>query len=344
MRAAQPVGAGFALRDGALLDTSPYLFVADTTERSGRGWSGAVLILAEPVDRAPGDARLAADTIAGVRRTVDGIDASDAIAALCAAFGVANARLLAENRRRGTCRRLFLGLSVVVTCGDDLFIAQVPPGQILIRQPESLFACPALASWQPDFEPEVTYELPNPLGLRAELQPRVFYSRVSPRHLAIAVSSRVAARLGVREHDLVGAGSVADTLALILDSCGRGGVAAGYGAVAALSGSPQRTVRELLAAGGRRRAPGTGQESSHSSAVVDRQAPTRQSVPRRRLIRNWHVRPLDRNPMNVQTESAQDWAFAWLGSTGPGHPGSGCAMGADETAELPALSLDPGRA
>jgi hypothetical protein len=232
MRTALPAAAGFSLRNGTLHGSSPFVYVADTVERAARGPSGAVLILAEPVDLAPGDSTFAANAITGVRRTLVGVDASDAIAAICSAYSVANARLLAENRRRGTLRRLFLGLTTVVVCGDDLFVAHVPPGQLLMCQPGSLFSCPPLASWQSNFQADATYELPNPLGLRTDLQPRIYYSRVTADQLIVAVSSRIAASLSTSPHELSSSRSIDGLLTLVLDSWIRSGRSAGWVAAA----------------------------------------------------------------------------------------------------------------
>ena len=138
-----------------------------------------------------------------------------------------NRWLLGQNRANAGRRKIFLGLTCVVRCDDDLFIAQVPPGQALIRQDGRLFAFPTLRSWLPSFQPSRTYDLPNPLGLRDQTEPQVYYSRVEAGDLMAVTSSSIAARLKPLEDEIRDAAGVDDLIDTVSDCCDRHGVVSG---------------------------------------------------------------------------------------------------------------------
>lgn len=216
----------FCLDRGEERAESPFLFVGD--EGTGIGGRARLLLaLADPVERAAGDGAAARTIIAELREAIDGRDPDEVIGALHAAFSGMSQWLLSENRANGGRRKIFLGLTCVVRCGDDLFIAQAPPGQALIRQDGRLYAFPKLRSWLPMFQPSRTYELPNPLGLRESTEPQVYYSRVASGDLLAVVSSSIAARLEPLQDELRDAAGVADVVDTITDLRDRHGVVSG---------------------------------------------------------------------------------------------------------------------
>jgi hypothetical protein len=221
----------FCLDRGEERDGSPFLYVAD--DDGPRDESARLLLaLVEPVERAGGDALAAQVVIDDLRAAIDGRDPDDVIGTLHIAFASLSRWLLHENRLNSGRRKIFLGLTCLVSCGDDLFIAQVPPGQALIRQDGQLFAFPWLRSWSPTFQPSRTYELPNPLGLREGTEPQVYYSRVESGDLLAVVSSSIAARLEPLTDEIRDAGGVADVVDTVADLCDRHGVVTGEAGVA----------------------------------------------------------------------------------------------------------------
>lgn len=216
----------FCLDQGVERDESPFLYVGGDPGGFG-GRARVLLALADPVERAPGDVAAARAIIDGLCRGIDGRDPEEVIGALHTTYAGLSRWLLGQNRGNGGRRKIFLGLTCVVGCGDDLFIAQVPPGQALIRQDGRLFAFPRLRSWLPTFQPSRTYELPNPLGLREVTEPQVYYSRVVPGDLLAVVSSSIAARLEPMEDEIRDAAGVEDVSDTVTDLCDRHGVVSG---------------------------------------------------------------------------------------------------------------------
>lgn len=205
---------------------SPFLFVGGAGAGIGSR-ARLVLALADPVERAAGDGAAARTIVEELRDAIDGREPDEVLGALHAAFAGMSRWLLGENRANGGRRKIFLGLTCIVRCGDDLFIAQVPPGQALIRQDNALFAFPPLRSWLPNFQPSRTYELPNPLGLREATEPQVYYSRVAPGDLLAVVSSSIAARLEPLADELRDAAGREDVIDTVADLCARHGVVSG---------------------------------------------------------------------------------------------------------------------
>jgi hypothetical protein len=216
----------FCLDRGVERDGSPFLYVGSDAGGIG-GRTRVLLALADPVERASGDAVAARAIIDGLCGEIDGCDPEEVIGALHSAYAGLNRWLLEQNRANAGRRKIFLGLTCVVGCGDDLFIAQVPPGQALIRQDGRLHAFPRLRSWLPTFQPSRTYDLPNPLGLRELTEPQVYYSRVAPGDLLAVVSSSIAARLEQMEDEVRDAAGVEDVRDTVTDLCDRHGVVSG---------------------------------------------------------------------------------------------------------------------
>lgn len=216
----------FCLERGEERIDSPFLFVGGASSGSA-GRARVVLALAEPVERAAGDGVTARAIVNELRAAIDGCHPDTVIEALHVAFATLSRQLLSQNRASAERRKIFLGLSCVARCGDDLFIAQVPPGQTLIRQDRRLYAFPKLTSWLPTFQPSQTYDLPNPLGLREVTEPRVYYSRAVRGDLLTVVSSSIAARLEPLQDEIRDAAGIEDVVDTVADVCVRHGIMRG---------------------------------------------------------------------------------------------------------------------
>jgi len=320
----------FAVRAGNVGQYSPFVHVALPGALDNDTWSGVLIALAEPVDAAPDDAAIAAELIDTFAVALIGVEADNAITLLQQAFENANTWLRDQNAARGSRRKVVLGLSCLLLIGDDLFVAQVPPGQIMIRQDAELFAFPALESWSTTFQPDHTYELPNPLGLRSRTEPQIFYTRTEPGDQVFALSSSVAKGVLSVQDALCQASSLEQTERLLLDIAVGLGVESGYGAVMEIPSERRPGWWR-----GRQRdddAPADGgfQQDTPKHFSDDMLSPIRMlATLQPPFVANSEKSPrlaLDQKAPNMQTERAEPVALSWLGSHSPGSPGDGRAL------------------
>lgn len=325
-RRGQLTGVRFAVRAGNLGQYSPFVHVALPGQLIDDAWSGMLIALAEPVEAAPDDATIAAEVVETLVVALLGAEADNAIPLLLEAFSNANTWLLAENAKRGTRRKIVLGMSCLLLIGDDLFVAQVPPGQVLIRQDTELFAFPPLESWAASFQPDHTYELPNPLGLRANTEPHIFYTRAEPGDQVFALSSSIARQVRPVQDALCRATGLDQTEHILLDIARGPGIESGYGAVVEVPSERRAGWWK-----GRRRdevsgtEPGAGVERV-DDALSPMLARRTTNPPFSINLENSPPLPLDQNAPNMQTERAEPVALSWLGSGPSGQPGVGRAL------------------
>jgi hypothetical protein len=298
MQRVRASGTRFALHDGYPIEDSPFVYLASADEMCAPGWSGALLLLVEPLEPAPGATEAAAEVIATMCAALAGVPADDAIARLADAYQAANVLLYRENIQRPPRRRIYLGVTTVVLCGPDLFVAQTPPGQLLVRQDDALYAFPSLASWQPDFQPSRTYDLPNPLGLRFQVEPDVYYSQAAPGDLLLALSSKLARAVASLEEEFRLSQGPDDALASIVATCERQFVATGHGAVALV---PRRHLDDRPAPA--RRLPDELQTFDFAAWEANG---SREVVADVAESRSWDTAPLDPDVFSVQTEGAHE--------------------------------------
>jgi hypothetical protein len=208
----QAVGGSFAVDQHGLRDDSPFVAAANGVLTS----SGPLplLLVADPVEPAPGTSDVAHDIVTGMavylRHTMErGIRE-----ALVAAFKTANERVYFENRSRHGRRRIYLGLSCVVLDGDELYVAQTSPSQVLVWQDGVAHAIPSLSTWSADEITETFSDLSYPLGFREKIEPRMAYSRCAPGDVIAVVSWPLAKHLGTFAN-LNGVRSAGDFIALV---------------------------------------------------------------------------------------------------------------------------------
>lgn len=235
MAVMQAVGGSFAIGRHGFRDDSPFVAAVDKALVSTELLP--LLLVADPVEPAPGTSDVAHDILTGMtvylRHTLErGIRE-----ALISGFKMANERVYAENRSRHGMRRIYLGLSCVVLDGDELYVAQTSPSQVLVWQDGVAHAIPSLSTWSADEITETFSDLSYPLGFRETIEPRIAYSRCAPGDVIAVVSWPLAKQLGTFV-DLNGVRCAGDFIALVsglqLEYRGR----AHHGAVFELDASP----------------------------------------------------------------------------------------------------------
>jgi hypothetical protein len=187
-------GCDFALDLAGLHYESPFVLTAGALTTSGEALP--LLLVADPVEHVPGAAECAQDLLRGMAVYLRHTLGHNPLEAITTAFNVANEAILAGNRERAGQKRLYLGLSCVLLRGDEIFIAQCAPSQVLVWQDGHLHALPSLSTWSALEVTGTFSDLSYPLGFRSSVQPHVFYSRSAPGDFIAAISWPLARRLG----------------------------------------------------------------------------------------------------------------------------------------------------
>lgn len=228
MPAIQARGGSFSLDQFGIYDDSP--FVAVVADLRSESEPVPLLLVVDPVEPVPGVSEVAQDILNGMavylRHTMD----HDIRGALVQAFKTANQRVCAENETRNGMRRIYLGLTCVVLHGDELYVAQVAPSQVLVWQDTILHAIPSLETWSAHDINETFSDLSYPLGFHATVEPRIAYSRCAPGDVISVVSWTVARRLALIPN-LDGVGSAGEFLELVSRSGGGNSARTYHGAV-----------------------------------------------------------------------------------------------------------------
>jgi hypothetical protein len=310
MQRARTIGTRFALHDGYPIEDTPFVYLAAPDALRQPAWSGVLLIMTEPLEPAPGVTEAAVAVIDELRDALDGVAAEDAIARLSDAYQASNVRLYRENTQRTIRKRIYLGVTTVMLCGGQLIVAQTPPGQLLVRQDDALYAFPALDSWQPDFQPSRTYDLPNPLGLRFQVEPDVFYSEAAAGDLIVALSSKLARAVASLEEEIRLVDGPEDALALVVDTCERQFVATGHGVTTVV---PQRVSPEPVV-------PARSLPPELEAFDFQSWESGEQPEDLGGQYRRWDTAPLDLTHFTMQTESAHEEGLDWNVTATQGEP------------------------
>ena len=189
----QIAGGGFVIDQNGLSDGSPFVYSsADAIASPG---PYPLLIVADVVDAVPGAEQVAGDIVRGMAMVLRHASVDDPRQALLNAFTTANERVLAENSGLSGMRRLYLGLTCVVVRGNELYVAQCAPSQLLVWQDGQQFALPDLSTWSARDVTGTFASFSFPLGFQREVQPRISYSRCAPGDVISAVSWQLAQHL-----------------------------------------------------------------------------------------------------------------------------------------------------
>ena len=194
-------GGAVVVDDGFGLDAYVYVPTPGNALPTG---IAPILVIAEPVDFAPGH-RLLVQGVIG--ELVDGLAAgepgADPSLLLSRLFIQANERLLAANQSSPE-RPLHLGLSCVVRSGRELAVVQAAPTQVIVRHEGVVEELPSLAGWTARDLPESAVLTPcGPLGVRRVFEPALSFVPAGPGTLVLGLASTLAASLAEQSGDLL---------------------------------------------------------------------------------------------------------------------------------------------
>jgi hypothetical protein len=189
-RIAESVRLG--LMDGNPTATSPYLYIAPDGGSSIRSGVLPLAILIEPCAAWHGTARYAAQLVNTAYRCMVTMHAANVPAQLQALFEQLNTegRLCTQARRapRSGAQPPGFGIACLALAGSDLFIAQLPPGQLLIRQGAHVYAFPPGIDDR-DAVTASDAQDPEPLGRNSQPTPRLLHTRIAAGDVIMLASS-----------------------------------------------------------------------------------------------------------------------------------------------------------
>jgi hypothetical protein len=337
---------------------SPFLYTRSHNIPNARLGAGLFAALIEPFEPAPGAGAIAAALIDRLRDDLSVLDPRTAVEQLTEAVSAANHELFDYNSRMAGIRRPFYcGLTCLASVDNDLYIAQAPPGQALVRQGESVFAFPSLESWSEATNTTPDWAVPDPLGLHAEFAADVFFTRAEPDDIVAIATTEFARHLTALQHELRRETTPDGWLTLIGALCERQHVSNGTIAIGRV---PLNTggARPARRSGRARRTGSAGypRYSSHpqpegrsTGSALDRDSsgfPSGQMA----QFQDSLVLPLDPSSTRMQTDTAHVARTETRDSGGPGSPGRGFDMRVEpdndlsDTAEfviVPATTVGP---
>jgi hypothetical protein len=186
-----------SVRDGVARSDSPYIKTAGCESIGASGVHSYFAIL-EPLSAHPESPELAPLILDRLEQELATRNSLTATAAVSASVEAVNEELHHYNQSRAEQDRLFYGLTCGISRGDDLYLAQVLPSQVLIAQDGELYAFPGLETWHWSLRSDSRIALEQPLGLHREIEPDLYHTRIEIGDL-IVLSSGSLARVIQRE-------------------------------------------------------------------------------------------------------------------------------------------------
>mgnify|MGYP006904092043 FL=1 len=149
MASLQIASTELVVEHGEPAGASPFLSL-DPPEDMGAHGVSTVSIILEPLEDSPAVRELAPEVIRRLRQHLNESESSPATGALLSAIDLTNRWLVQVNALQPAADRARFGLTCVYSRADDLYIAQVPPSQVIIAQDGDLYTFPSLDSDRTD--------------------------------------------------------------------------------------------------------------------------------------------------------------------------------------------------
>ncbi|MDI3339135.1 MAG: hypothetical protein QJR03_01245 [Sphaerobacter sp.] len=222
-----------AIDAGRLTADSPFLSVAPADDLGVRGTRHVFAIL-EPVDDVPGVEVAAREVLDLMHDELARRGGQSPTAAILGAVEAANAWLCTANVDRPLAHRLRFGLTLILARDDDLYLAQVPPSQVLIGQEGELYAFPGLETWRGRRR---LAEEAQPLGLFPEIEPELYHTRIERGDLITLVSTSLARVIDLAPQEVFVAGDAGAVADHLLGLAQTFALSDGYGAAIAVTGA-----------------------------------------------------------------------------------------------------------
>jgi hypothetical protein len=178
------------IRAGRLTEGTAFLSI-DPVDDLGTANTQRVYLLLEPVDDSPLAGNVADEIIQRLRRGIAEAGSQSATSLLLTAIEDVNHWLVQANAIRTPDRRVTFGFTCVLARGDDVYVAQSAPSQVLIVQEGELYAFPELDSWHWDRDANLD-DSSSPLGARETTQPDLYYTKIDTGDVIVLCSTSIA--------------------------------------------------------------------------------------------------------------------------------------------------------
>lgn len=168
--------------------TSPLLSL-DPADDLGSPGTCHFFAIVEPVVPMIGIENVATELLDCLRQEIDARAGQSATAALLGAVEAANAWLFELNRSRSPERHLQFGATCLLARDDELFVAQVPPSQVLIAQEGEVYAFPGLDVWRWHQRAQADDAEGQPFGRFSSIEPDLYHTRIERGDLVVLCST-----------------------------------------------------------------------------------------------------------------------------------------------------------
>lgn len=200
------------IRAGRLTEGTAFLSI-DPIDDLGEERSQQIYLVLEPIEDSPLTGNVADEVIQRLRNALD-TNSQSATSVLLGAIENVNRWLVEANAERSPQRQVTFGYTCVMSRGEDVYIAQAAPSQVLMAQDGELYAFPELDSWHQKRErsPE---DSSAPLGSRETTQPDLYYTNIAAGDVIILCSTSIARVLHLGPQEVFLRGEVDEILAHI---------------------------------------------------------------------------------------------------------------------------------
>lgn len=177
------------IRAGRLTEGTAFLSI-DPVDDLGDERSQRIYLVLEPLEDSPLAGNVADEVTQRLRGALD-TNSQSATSVLLGAIESVNRWLVEANARRNSEQRVTFGYTCVMSRGDDIYIAQAAPSQVLMAQDGELYPFPDLDSWhrKRDRSPE---DASAPLGSRETTQPDLYYTNIAAGDVIVLCSTSIA--------------------------------------------------------------------------------------------------------------------------------------------------------
>jgi serine/threonine protein phosphatase PrpC len=166
-------------------------------------WKGSLYILAEPVMEGGRGYQAARQAIVEIGQNYYACSSPSITTCLGRAIREANRNLFQHNMQVSGHEKITIGVTCAVARGEELFIAQVLPGQAYVVHQGRIKSFPLNPSWDPEATTLPTMARLLALGWAEDITPEFFHSPLSPGDVFCLSTSNIGRFLGKDEAEQI---------------------------------------------------------------------------------------------------------------------------------------------